>query len=118
MTLSIITSKSGVQFAFSDRKRIPPVPAHPQILDAIEESCRELDVPFHHLPSGAGHDAQMVARIAPMGMIFVPSEGGISHSIEEYTSAEDCALGANVLLLSVLHLDDQQSIGLPGASPA
>jgi N-carbamoyl-L-amino-acid hydrolase len=115
---SIIARKWGVEFAFSDRKRIHPVPSDPQVLKAIEESCRELDVPFHRLPSGAGHDAQMMARIAPMGMIFVPSAGGISHSIEEFTSAEDCALGANVLLLSILRLDIQQALSLPGASPA
>jgi beta-ureidopropionase / N-carbamoyl-L-amino-acid hydrolase len=115
---SIITRKSGVQFGFSDRKRIRSVPADPQVLEAIEESCRELDVPFHRLPSGAGHDAQMMARIAPMGMIFVPSAGGISHSIEEFTSAEDCALGANVLLLSILRLDSLQAVSPPGVSPA
>jgi N-carbamoyl-L-amino-acid hydrolase len=57
------------------------------------------------MPSGAGHDAQMMAQLAPMGMIFVPSVGGISHSPKELTSWTDCANGANVLLHAVLALD-------------
>ena len=54
------------------------------------------------LPSGAGHDAQMMSLVGPMGMIFVPSVGGISHSPKELTRWEDCASGANVLMLAVL----------------
>jgi N-carbamoyl-L-amino-acid hydrolase len=57
------------------------------------------------MPSGAGHDAQDMAHIAPTGMIFVPSVGGISHSPEEFTSATDMANGVNVLLHTVLTLD-------------
>ncbi len=59
------------------------------------------------LPSGAGHDAQNVARFAPIGMIFVPSRGGISHSLREFTSWEDVANGAEVLYRSVLLLDQR-----------
>jgi N-carbamoyl-L-amino-acid hydrolase len=58
-----------------------------------------------NLPSGAGHDAQELARIAPMGMIFVPSVGGISHSPKEYSRPEAIAHGANVLLQAVLRID-------------
>jgi N-carbamoyl-L-amino-acid hydrolase len=58
------------------------------------------------LPSGAGHDAQNVARFAPMGMIFVPSRGGISHSPLEYTSPEQVADGAEVLYRALLRLDE------------
>ena len=57
------------------------------------------------MPSGAGHDAQEMSRIAPIGMIFVPSVGGISHSPKEYTSPADIANGANVLLRTVLAID-------------
>ena len=57
------------------------------------------------LPSGAGHDAQWMARLAPMGMIFIPSIGGISHSPKELTAWRDCANGANVLLQTILSLD-------------
>jgi N-carbamoyl-L-amino-acid hydrolase len=57
------------------------------------------------LPSGAGHDAQMMAQIAPMGMIFVPSVGGVSHSPNELTHWDDCARGADVLLGTILQMD-------------
>jgi N-carbamoyl-L-amino-acid hydrolase len=56
------------------------------------------------LPSGAGHDAQALARICPTGMIFVPSVGGFSHSSKEFTEWEDCVNGANVLLHAALLL--------------
>jgi N-carbamoyl-L-amino-acid hydrolase len=57
------------------------------------------------MPSGAGHDAQEVARIAPMGMIFVPSVGAISHSPREFTKPEDVANGVDVLLNAVVAAD-------------
>ncbi len=57
------------------------------------------------MPSGAGHDAQSIAQIAPIGMIFIPSENGISHSPLEYSRHDDVVAGANVLLASVLQLD-------------
>jgi N-carbamoyl-L-amino-acid hydrolase len=57
------------------------------------------------MPSGAGHDAQMMAQLTPMGMIFVPSVDGVSHSPKELTAWQDCANGANVLLHAVLGLD-------------
>jgi N-carbamoyl-L-amino-acid hydrolase len=57
------------------------------------------------LPSGAGHDAQEIAGLCPVGMIFVPSVGGISHSPKEYSRPEDIANGANVLLHTLLKLD-------------
>ena len=56
-------------------------------------------------PSGAGHDAQMMAQLSPMGMIFVPSVAGISHSPKELTRWEDCANGANVLLAAIIEAD-------------
>jgi N-carbamoyl-L-amino-acid hydrolase len=100
-----IAARYGVSFEFLERKFMEPVPAHPAVLEAIEESCDALDLPFQRIPSGAGHDAQMMARIAPMGMIFVPSVGGLSHSAKEFTEAEDCARGAEVLLHTILRLD-------------
>jgi N-carbamoyl-L-amino-acid hydrolase len=61
------------------------------------------------MPSGAGHDAQSIALLAPIGMIFVPSAGGISHSPQEFSSLEDIVDGANVLLNSLLKLDAEMS---------
>ncbi|WP_190810186.1 Zn-dependent hydrolase [Flagellimonas sp. S3867] len=71
----------------------------------IETSATKLKLTHKYMPSGAGHDAQDMATIAPTGMIFVPSKGGISHSPKEFTSAKDMANGANVLLQTLLALD-------------
>jgi N-carbamoyl-L-amino-acid hydrolase len=75
--------------------------------EAIRVSARDAGLATMDLPSGAGHDAQNVARFAPMGMIFVPSRGGISHSPLEYTSPEQIANGVEVLYRAVLQLDEK-----------
>jgi len=75
------------------------------IQDEIASSAAKLGLTTKRMPSGAGHDAQDMALIAPTGMIFVPSNRGISHSPKEFTSAEDMANGANVLLHTILALD-------------
>jgi N-carbamoyl-L-amino-acid hydrolase len=79
--------------------------ATPAVQQAIEGAASRLGLRFTHLPSGAGHDAQMMARLGPMGMIFVPSMGGISHSPREFTRWEDCTRGADALLHTVLSVD-------------
>jgi N-carbamoyl-L-amino-acid hydrolase len=61
------------------------------------------------MPSRAGHDALEIGRFTDMGMIFVPSEGGFSHSEVEYTSPDQCTQGANVLLETLLRLDQHYS---------
>ena len=83
----------------------PPAIADPEIQKGIEEAAADLGLKTTRLPSGAGHDAQWMARLAPMGMIFVPSVGGISHSPKELTHWDDCARGADVLLRAVLEMD-------------
>jgi len=83
----------------------PPALATPAVQSAIERVTSTLALKSARLPSGAGHDAQMMAQIAPMGMIFVPSVGGISHSPKELTRWDDCARGADVLLHTVIALD-------------
>ncbi len=75
------------------------------IQEAIATSAKNLGLTQKQMQSGAGHDAQDMALIAPSGMIFVPSKDGISHSPREFTSAEDMANGANVLLHTILKLD-------------
>jgi N-carbamoyl-L-amino-acid hydrolase len=59
------------------------------------------------MPSGAGHDAQSIALLAPIGVIFIPSVGGISHSPEEFSRQADIVNGANVLLNTILKLDEE-----------
>jgi N-carbamoyl-L-amino-acid hydrolase len=84
----------------------PPAPTDERMRDIIAQAAGELGLTHQRMPSGAGHDAQDLAHIAPIGMIFVPSVGGISHSPKELTSAEDMANGASVLLRTVLALDE------------
>lgn len=101
-----ISKVSGVEIRFTALDTT----ADPAIMDStiqkeIEKSINSLGLSYKSMPSGAGHDAQDMALIAPTGMIFVPSKGGISHSPKEFTSASDMANGANVLLKTILALD-------------
>jgi beta-ureidopropionase / N-carbamoyl-L-amino-acid hydrolase len=82
-----------------------PAMADPMIREIIKYQAEKLGFSTKSLPSGAGHDAQEMARIAPMGMIFIPSKDGISHAPTEFSSKEDIANGANVLLNTILELD-------------
>ncbi len=84
---------------------IRPTLADRQIMTTIAQVCQDQQLSHCELPSRAGHDAQEIGRIAPMGMIFVPSRSGISHSEQEFTSLEQCVQGANVLLHSLIRLD-------------
>ena len=85
--------------------RNAPALADVVMQDIVERAAATLKLSFVRMPSGAGHDAQMMAQLTPMGMIFVPSVGGVSHSPRELTRWQDCANGANVLLHAVLALD-------------
>ncbi len=85
--------------------QVEPTLAAESVQALIVESCEELGFSYTHLPSRASHDAQEIGRFTDMGMIFVPSKEGISHSGDEYTSPEQCAQGADVLLRSLLKID-------------
>lgn len=85
--------------------QVEPTPASDTIQALIVESCEEMNLSYTHLPSRASHDAQEMGRFTDMGMIFVPSKEGISHSGDEYTSPEQCTQGANILLRTLLKLD-------------
>jgi beta-ureidopropionase / N-carbamoyl-L-amino-acid hydrolase len=82
-----------------------PALAEPDIQQTIVQVCENLGLSYMHLPSRASHDAQEMATFTDMGMIFVPSEAGVSHAQTEYTSPEQCTQGANVLLHTLLELD-------------
>lgn len=84
----------------------PPAPTDQQMRRIIASAAEDLGMSYKLMPSGAGHDAQDIASIAPAGMIFVPSVDGISHSPQEYTTAIDMANGASVLLKTVLAIDN------------
>lgn len=78
--------------------RTEPVTFGPALVDTIDGAARALGLSTRRMTSGAGHDAQMIAAIAPTAMIFVPSVGGISHNPREATPDDDLIAGANVLL--------------------
>lgn len=81
-----------------------PATAAPHVLALIEQACRTLGLTWQRLYSAAGHDAQNLARIAPMGMIFIPSKGGRSHRVDEASDADAIERGTNVLLHTLLAL--------------
>ncbi len=104
-----IEKKTGTRITFSPIEATAvPAPTNPRIQKYILEAARELGLTSLLMPSGAGHDAQNMTRIAPTGLIFAPSVGGISHSPKEYTRPEDMENGVNVLLHTVLKIDQSE----------
>jgi N-carbamoyl-L-amino-acid hydrolase len=99
-----LAQAEGVTIETRDLARTPPVVFSPTVVAAIEQVCADLQQPVLRMTSGAGHDAQMMARICPAAMIFVPSIKGVSHNPREDTRAADLELGANVLLRTMLAL--------------
>jgi N-carbamoyl-L-amino-acid hydrolase len=96
---------TGCTFSYSSLHHSRPAVCDERVKQVIETSARGLGLTTKHLPSGAGHDAQHMARLGPTGMIFVPSVGGISHAPTEFTRPQDVVNGANVLLQAILALD-------------
>jgi N-carbamoyl-L-amino-acid hydrolase len=97
-----LAEREGVTFSSRKLARFAPVAFDPAQVDLVESTAKSLGHGVKRMPSGAGHDAQMFAPNCPTAMIFVPSAGGISHNIEEFTSEADIEAGANVLLRVVL----------------
>lgn len=87
--------------------RFDPVLFDQDIASIIEENAIALNLSHRRMTSGAGHDAQMMSRICPAAMIFVPSKDGISHNPREHTDADDLVAGANVLLHSLLTIANE-----------
>ena len=79
----------------------------PEVVALVERVAQEQGLSARRLPSGAGHDAQILARRCPTGMIFVPSVNGLSHNVTEYTAPEDLVAGASVLLQVLMTLADR-----------
>jgi N-carbamoyl-L-amino-acid hydrolase len=100
-----IAKETGTEIVMEKVEQHAPAVADPAMQAKIEEAAAHLGLKTMRLPSGAGHDAQMMAKVGPMGMIFVPSVDGISHSPKELTRWQDCANGANVLLQTILLID-------------
>jgi N-carbamoyl-L-amino-acid hydrolase len=94
----------GVELARESLARFEPVDFDPRLVAMVEHTARDLGLSVRRLPSGAGHDAQMLARMCPSAMIFVPSVGGLSHNVREHTAPDDLVAGARVLLRVLLQL--------------
>jgi N-carbamoyl-L-amino-acid hydrolase len=100
-----IEQATGTKFEFKQVNETPPAPTDPHIRQWIDEAAKQLGLTTKLLPSGAGHDAQEIYSLCPVGMIFIPSRNGISHSPREFSRPEDITNGANVLLRTLLTLD-------------
>lgn len=99
-----IAADEGCELVTASLARFEPVEFAPEMIDLVEATARRLGHSVKRMPSGAGHDAQMLARVCPTSMIFVPSINGLSHNIAEDTAPADIEAGANVLLLTILDL--------------
>ncbi|MHB1928195.1 MAG: M20 family metallo-hydrolase [Acidimicrobiales bacterium] len=105
--LDRIAADEGVRFTRRSLARFEPVEFDARIVDLVEATAEARGHRVRRMPSGAGHDAQMLARVCPAGMVFVPSVGGVSHNPAELTTPEHIEAGANVLLHVLLHLADE-----------
>ncbi|MFN6944667.1 MAG: Zn-dependent hydrolase [Cytophagaceae bacterium] len=102
--LSAIARKNNLTFDFNEVSYIPPTACDTSIKQLIEKNARELGITYKIMPSGAAHDAQMVAKIAPIAMLFVPSKNGISHSPHEWTDWNHIEKGANLMLNTIIDI--------------
>ncbi|MBP1767224.1 MAG: amidase, hydantoinase/carbamoylase family [Candidatus Aminicenantes bacterium] len=100
-----VERETNTGISFTAIEETPPTSTDARLRDLIRESAADLGLSSLDLPSGAGHDGQSVARIAPIAMIFIPSVGGISHSPKEFSRPEDIADGTRVLLRTLLKVD-------------
>ena len=97
----------GVQLRHRSLADFEPVSFDPRIIERVEAIAHQHGHRVQRMPSGAGHDAQMLARMCPAGMIFVPSVKGLSHNVAEFTHDHDIEAGANVLLTLLTELAEQ-----------
>ena len=88
--------------------RFEPVDFDQRVVEMVERSAATQGFTSRRLPSGAGHDAQMLARVCPTAMVFVPSVNGISHNVAEFTEPDDLEAGANVLLQTLVELTETE----------
>jgi beta-ureidopropionase / N-carbamoyl-L-amino-acid hydrolase len=102
--LTSLGADEGVRITTERLVRFDPVTFDARLVDTIEQAARNQNLRVRRMTSGAGHDAQMMARICPAAMIFVPSEGGISHNPREHTADADLVAGARVLCEVVTRL--------------
>lgn len=102
--LEKVENSESVEISTRWLARFEPVTFDPKVVGLVEANAADLGLSVRRIASGAGHDAQMLARVCPAAMVFVPSVGGISHNPAEHTEPEDLINGTNVLLHTLLDL--------------
>ncbi|MEA5462515.1 M20 family metallo-hydrolase [Leptothoe sp. PORK10 BA2] len=102
--INAIAKAEGLEITSHSLARFEPVVFDPGMIELVTNTAQTLGLSVKSMPSGAGHDAGLIAPMAPTAMIFVPSVNGISHNVKEYTAPEDLENGANVLLQVLLQL--------------
>jgi N-carbamoyl-L-amino-acid hydrolase len=102
---SLESLSEELEASFQKYSHKPPIISDAGLVKALEAGCRKADLDYIVMPSGAGHDANLMATICPVAMLFVPNKDGISHAKEEYATPEACVNGANALLRGVGVLD-------------
>lgn len=100
-----IGEENGTPITLEEFYLSQAAPSDERFRQWVEDSAAALGLSHRRMPSGAGHDAQSVAHFAPMGMVFIPSVGGLSHHPDEYSRPEDIEAGVNVLLQTLLRVD-------------
>ena len=106
--LDELAQQEGVSISTRTLSRFDPVDFEDRLLDLVEQTAKEQGHSTRRMPSGAGHDAQMLARLCPTAMIFTPSRNGISHNPAEHTDPEQIAAGADVLCQVLLRLAEEE----------
>ncbi len=104
--LDRLATEEGVEVSVRSLARFDPVTFDPAVVDLVAGHADGLGLSVRRMPSGAGHDAQMLARVCPSGMVFVPSVNGISHNPAEHTDRDDLVAGTNVLLRTMVSLSE------------
>jgi N-carbamoyl-L-amino-acid hydrolase len=99
-----VAVREGVTTSVRTLARFEPVQFDQRVIDIVHHHATDLGHTVQYMPSGAGHDAQMLARVCPTAMIFTQSKDGLSHNPAEYTSPEDLEAGSNILLQTMLTL--------------
>ena len=107
--LSQVSGRHGVSISTRKLARFAPVAFDSSVVDRVEANARKHGFSSRRMYAGAGHDAQMIARLCPAGMIFIPSQNGLSHNVTEYSSPEEIARGASLLLATLLDLAGRQT---------
>ena len=104
-----LSERENVEITSKILARFEPVTFAQELVAEVTKAAESLGLSVQQMTSGAGHDAQMFARVCPTAMIFVPSEGGLSHNPAEFTSQEQIKDGANVLLQVLIQLAEEQN---------